>query len=275
LKIKNIKIIPIEYHDTKEDYEWGKGTQEIKNAIGEPVNIVFFGSDYRNAGKEELWSESVISYYDRGKIPISSSQINKDSMKYWEYLPSIVKPYYVKKILIIGSESTGKTTMVKTLAEHFNTNYVEEYGRIACEGILNYEALTNDFYIETLINHKKEILDKCQSSNKLLFVDTCALTTGYYNKILSNDFKIQNLAWFIHKNTEWGLVLFLEPTNRFVQDGTRSKMIESKRDHYSNDLKNYYNFGNVKFKTISSNNYEERFLEAKEYILDLINRKVD
>jgi len=35
----------------------------------------------------------------------------------------------VKKIVIIGPESTGKSTLCKQLAEHYNTIWVEEYAR--------------------------------------------------------------------------------------------------------------------------------------------------
>ena len=35
----------------------------------------------------------------------------------------------VKKIVVIGPESTGKSTLCKQLAEHYNTIWVEEYAR--------------------------------------------------------------------------------------------------------------------------------------------------
>ena len=35
----------------------------------------------------------------------------------------------VKKIVIIGPESTGKSTLCKLLAAHFNTIWVKEYAR--------------------------------------------------------------------------------------------------------------------------------------------------
>ena len=35
----------------------------------------------------------------------------------------------VKKIVIIGPESTGKSTLCKQLAAHYNTIWVKEYAR--------------------------------------------------------------------------------------------------------------------------------------------------
>ncbi len=35
----------------------------------------------------------------------------------------------IKKVVIIGPESTGKSTLCKILADHYNTNWVKEYAR--------------------------------------------------------------------------------------------------------------------------------------------------
>ncbi|MGB1121850.1 MAG: AAA family ATPase, partial [Saprospiraceae bacterium] len=35
----------------------------------------------------------------------------------------------MKKIVLIGPESTGKTTLAKQLAKHYDTVWVEEYAR--------------------------------------------------------------------------------------------------------------------------------------------------
>ena len=35
----------------------------------------------------------------------------------------------IKKIVIIGPESTGKSTLCEALAKHYNTNWCPEYAR--------------------------------------------------------------------------------------------------------------------------------------------------
>jgi nicotinamide riboside kinase len=35
----------------------------------------------------------------------------------------------VRRVAIVGTESTGKTTLAQQLAEHFQTVWVPEYGR--------------------------------------------------------------------------------------------------------------------------------------------------
>ena len=47
------------------------------------------------------------------------SLIRENPIKYWEYLPMSVKPHYVKKVVIMGPESVGKSTMTKKLSKTF------------------------------------------------------------------------------------------------------------------------------------------------------------
>src|SRR3990167_9088495 len=73
---------------------------------------------------------------DHTNVPISANEIRQNLVEYWRYLPSVVRQAYVKRVCIIGVESTGKTTLTKYLAKQFNTAWVEEYGRSYCENVL-------------------------------------------------------------------------------------------------------------------------------------------
>ena len=42
----------------------------------------------------------------------------------------------IKRIVICGPESTGKTTMINSLAVYFQTNYVDEFARYFLQNIL-------------------------------------------------------------------------------------------------------------------------------------------
>ena len=35
----------------------------------------------------------------------------------------------MKKVVVLGPESTGKTTLTRNLSDHYMTNYVQEYAR--------------------------------------------------------------------------------------------------------------------------------------------------
>ena len=277
--LTNIKIILIEDSAfSKDEYNignyWEIGANEIKNSIGKHIDVVFCGDDYKGTHKfEKLYKDSEVVYFNRGEVPISSTDIRNKPLRYWDYIPSVARGYYTKKVLIVGGESTGKSTLVQNLALAYNTNYVSEVGRDTCDYAGGEEFMIADDLIENLLKQRINVDEAAKYSNKLLFVDTDALTTKFYiNFLLNKDSQdatvCNNLADAIHKINKWDLVLFLEPTVEFVQDGTRSEEIASDRIKYSNQIKEMLESNGVNFITIDGD-YTNRFNTAKGVIKDM------
>lgn len=273
--LNNVKIALLEDNavtkDTYDDSYWKKGAKDIKSIIGEKIDIVFCGSDYKGTNRFELlYPESEIFYFDRNNIKISSSDIRNNPFKYWDYIPNIVKPIYNKKILIVGGESTGKSTLVENLALIYNTNFVSEVGRDTCEYAGGEDYMIMDDLIENLLKQKINVDEAIKNSNKLLFVDTDALTTLFYsNFLLTKEIEINNctnLANAICNINKWDLVLFLEPTVNFIQDGTRNEKIAENRIKYSEQIKLLFDNNNIKYEIINDNNYIDRLNKAKNII---------
>ena len=84
----------------------------------------------------------------------------------------------IKKIVIIGPESTGKSTLCEQLSAHYKTTWVKEYAR---EYLL---ANGTDYTFENLLNVAQGQIDKEESrvqslmknensaESKLVFIDT-------------------------------------------------------------------------------------------------------
>lgn len=79
----------------------------------------------------------------------------------------------LKKIVIIGPESTGKSTLCTQLAEHYNSIWCPEYAR---EYLLQHGT---DYTFDDLLTIAKgqlaledEYSSKIENSNKPLFIDT-------------------------------------------------------------------------------------------------------
>lgn len=127
-EMENVEVFEIfDRNDSKENYDWQAGANDIKEYIGNPIDVVFSGDDYKGKNRwEKLYPESEIYYIPRNNIDISSSMIRQNPYKYFEYLPNCVKPYYTKKVCIIGTESTGKTTLARNLAKYFNTTMLKK-----------------------------------------------------------------------------------------------------------------------------------------------------
>lgn len=76
----------------------------------------------------------------------------------------------IKKIVIIGGESTGKSTLSKALAEHYKTQWVPEFAREYLEK-LNRTYNQNDLTIIAKGQLKLED-EKAKHANQFLFCDT-------------------------------------------------------------------------------------------------------
>ena len=274
--LPNIKILLVEdkavsKEEYNTDYYWEKGAQDIKNLIGKPIDIVFCGSDYLGTNRfESLYCpESIIHYFDRKEVPISSTDIRRWALDNWAYIPEVCRPHYAKKVLVVGGESSGKSTLVKNLALAYNTNSVEEIGRDICAYAGGEEFMMAEDLYEIFIRHKLNIDEALKQTNKILFVDTDALTTLFYSKFLLTDNVSINIckkfAEAILQTTKWDMILFLEPDVEFVQDGTRNEKIKADRLHYSNQLKMLFDRYDLKYESIEGD-YLTRFDKAKKLI---------
>lgn len=279
--LSNVKIIMVEdkavsKEEYNTDYYWEKGAQDIKAAIGKPIDAVFCGSDYLGTGRfESLYApESAVVYFDRTEVPISSTDIREWATGSWDYIPPVCKPYYTRKVLVVGGESTGKSTLVQNLALAYNTNFVSEVGRDTCEYAGGEDLMIADDMYENLLRQRMNIMDAAKSSNRLLFADTDAITTLFYSRFLLCDEKqiaiCEKLASAINEMTEWDLVLFLEPDVEFVQDGTRNEQIAADREKYSRQIKDALRENNVEFFELKGD-YLQRFETAKKLIAEKLN----
>lgn len=276
--LPTVKIILIEdkaasKEEYNTDFYWENGANDIKRTIGKPIDVVFCGTDYLETNRfESLYCpESQVIYFDRQEVPISSTELRFDIYDNWQYIPPICRPYYVKKVLIVGGESTGKSTLTQNLSIAYNTNFVREIGRDTCEIAGGEEFMNVEDLYENFFRQKTEEIKAARYSNKILFIDTDAITTKFYSRFLLSDEdeirKCNHIADSISDINQFDLVLFLEPTVEFIQDGTRSKEIAENREKYSKQIKHLLDKQGVIYHCISGD-YLERFNESKKLIGD-------
>ena len=272
--IGNVKIITL-FDDaaTKADYTeeyWDNDAKKVKEQIGKPIDIVFCGDDYdENSFWNKCYPESEIYFFPRNDI--SSTEIRKNPYKRWDWIPNVVKPFFVKKVLLMGGESTGKSTLTINLANRFNTNYIDEAGRDISERSGTDMLMLSEDFTEILLQHKLNEINAINDSNKVLFIDTDALVTQFYMSFL-NDPEIDRnkaLSDAIDALNEYDLIMFLEPDVAFVQDGDRSEVIRDDRETYSNKIKDLITSHGKNFIVINGS-YQERYVKAVEAVEKLL-----
>lgn len=199
-----------------------------------------------------------------GKYQISGTKIRKSPFKYWEFIIKEIRPFFVKRIVIMGPESVGKSTLTEKLADHFHTNFVEEYGRTVYEN--NGNSLTIDDFV-TISKGRQELEDdKIKSSNKLLFCDTEDITTYIFSKMYHPKEYKKVERWFLNQlktKKKYDLYILLKPDCESIQDGTRN-FLNERYNHYE-DIKEELFYRNCNFIEIDGN-WDDRFYKSIEII---------
>lgn len=208
------------------------------SVLGEVVDAVFTSEDYGDgfakvltywfqefAGTNHLVTHVCVDKA-RENVPVSGTMIRSDPWRHADMLDGVVRASFVKKILILGGESTGKTTLCANLARHLGTEWVAEYGRKLWE-----EKDGNLVYADMLMIAQEQIAREdaaMHTANHWLICDTSPLTTAFYSEAMFGiiDPQLSALA-----DRRYDHILLCMPDIAFVQDGTRRDAAFRDRQH--------------------------------------------
>jgi HTH-type transcriptional repressor of NAD biosynthesis genes len=269
--MSHVHVHAIEEKQTGQFSDWEKGAEGIKEAIGKHIDVVFSSEHEYGEFFSKLYptAKHIVIDAKRETYNISATKLRKDgAMEHWDMLPEIVKPYFAKRVVIVGTESCGKSTMVKNLANLYNTTFVEEYGRTFYERLGGCDDITiPSDYPEIAFGHKYREMIQLQKANKVLIIDTEAIVTQYYSMLYLN--QRNPILDAIAREQQYDLWLFLEPDVKWVDDGTRVHGEHKIREQNNMYLKELLRQFGIKYVTVSGN-YHERLDVAVKYINDLI-----
>ncbi len=272
--IGNVRIITLKDRvsdkaDYTEEY-WTADCNEVKEKIGKKIDVVFCGSDYdENSFWNRCYEDSEFIVFPRNEY--NSTEIRKDIYGHWDWMPQIVRSYFTKKVLLIGGESVGKSTLSINLANYFNTVCLEEVGRELSELSGTDVYMLPEDFTRILVEHKAKEMRLLEQSNKVFIEDTDCLITKFFLDFLEDAEAEKNsqLAEAIAQLNSYDLILFLEPDVEWVQDGDRSEVIAADREKYSAKIKELYKKHGFTFKVISGD-YNSRFDRAVKLIKDIL-----
>lgn len=222
----------------------------IQNTFPE-VNVFFSSEPYGEYVADYLHIENRSFDQPRKKVPVSASAILKNPFASWEFISKAAQPFFVKKICISGSESTGKSTLTEKLANHFATAFVPEMAR---EVIGKTEDVQFDHLLQIATLHAKTINEKTSIANKLLICDTDVYITRSYSKFLFN--RPLELPEWVERANHFDLHIFLDTDCPFIQDGTR--LSEAERNRLSYYHKTELQEAHIPFVVITGN-WQQRF----------------
>ncbi len=250
-----------QYPEEHPDF-WQIWKRSIQRVLNSPIDVVFTSENYGEPLAETLNTQHECIDLLRHQFPISATQIRKAPLTYWDFLPDLIKPFFLKRIVITGPESVGKSTLVKNLADYFHTCYVSEFAREYLDKQGRY-VIPSDI-IEIGRGHLLSEKEGSLRADKFLFIDTDHLTT----KIYSEHYFSYCPEWIKTRaqNLKYDHSLMLDIDVPWIEDPQRD--LGAFREEMKETFIKEMNWANRSF-TMISGSFEERLDKAKRIIQEI------
>lgn len=203
---------------------------EVEKSVedGEAAFVWYVGElDYVKELKERISDQDKVVLLDRSTFPISGTAIRENPFTYWNYITRPFRRHFSNNILVAGTASGGKTTLVRDLARSFGAPFTDEYARRYEEesNISDEELVASDFqYLASgqFDNNRQTI--QSPANNGLFIADTNVTVTKMYSEIYLSPEDHQRLLpgyEMLEKRERWDLILVVPPVTKYVDDGFR------------------------------------------------------
>lgn len=256
----------------------GYNSDIFSNSEDVTINVYSGEEEYYDYFKKHTSWNPVLT--DRTELPISGTKIRNNPYKYWDYIMPSFKRHFVKKVLVVGSASKGKTTLIRRLGKIFSSPVSKEYAREyeISSNITDDELTANDYahFIQGQYDlNSNAITDK--SNRGLAIFDTDALVTKVYSKLyLKSEEHLVLLPLFNDtiKREDIDLILFVTGKSNYVDDGFRNMDWSDDQEKFDKALRGYIEDAGLtdKIVNITGDTYEDRFNQSKKEIEKLIKK---
>ncbi len=161
---------------------WQIWHDSLRRVLPSGPDYLFASEDYGFKLAEILGARYIPVDHGRSLRPISGTALREAPMTNWEFIPPCVRPHFVRRVCIMGPESTGKSVLAKRLADHYRTVYVSEYARGYIE--LKDNNVDPDDFSFIARGHMASEDALARQANRILVCDTDLITTIIWSDLL-------------------------------------------------------------------------------------------
>jgi HTH-type transcriptional repressor of NAD biosynthesis genes len=157
-----------------DDPRYARPYADALRFLGE-FDVVFTSESRYETFADVLGAEHVVVDEARLLVPTSGTAIREDPYRHRAWLDPLVYSSLIQKVVLVGTESSGKSTLARELARVYDTLWTHEYGRELWE----QQALTGTFADHLKIARRQYDREQfaLRHSREFLFCDTNAWTT--------------------------------------------------------------------------------------------------
>lgn len=190
-------------------------TERLREWVPE-TNLIVGSEDYIRYVAEMWGIDYRIFDLSRHVIPVSATMIREQPYRYRHFLVPAARPDFVRRIVLHGTESTGKSTLVQHLADQYATAFVPETAR---EIVGHTQQVVYEDLIRIADRQAAAIQAAIPQADGVLFIDTDVFTTLAYSRYLFGQELPLSAEWLAAAAQH--LCLFTRADAPYVQDGTR------------------------------------------------------
>lgn len=173
---------PVDFDDP---HAWTVHMRVIERLLTSPVDAVFSSDDYGAELARRLTAHWVPVDPGRALVPMSGTAARADIGASWWALPTPVRAWFCRRVVVVGAESTGTTTLARGLGERFGVPWVAEFGRewsMLRPGGLAAPWHTSEFDLVAMEHERREVEAMRRTPRPLVISDTDVLATTLWHE---------------------------------------------------------------------------------------------
>ena len=234
---------------------WQIWHDSIRRLVPTGPDCVFASEPYGAKLAEILGAEFIPVDIPRDVVPVSGTSVRERPLANWRFIPPPVRPYFVKRVCIMGAESTGKSILARGLAANFGTAHVSEYAR-GYLAFKNNQCSAGDF--QCIAKGQLASEDAlARQAEKVLICDTDTLTTAIWHEILVGP----DSGWLYDLAETRSYDLYILPANDTPWVDDPQRFLPQGRDWFLSRCQEELDKRSRPYVTISGS-WEKRFAQA-------------
>jgi NadR type nicotinamide-nucleotide adenylyltransferase len=186
-------------------------------------DVVLTSESYGTGFARHLGAAHIAVDEHRTERPLSGTAIRADVHGRRGDLDPRVYRHFVEKVVFLGAESTGKSTLAQRMARELRTEFVSEYGRVHYEDRGGQLDLQD--YVTIAERHRENEDEAALRAHRWLFVDTNAVATMFFSHYYNRDSLVALRRLADDCRTRYRHVIVCDDDIDFEQDGWRDNEV--------------------------------------------------
>ena len=220
--------------------------------------------------------------------PICATMIRQNPIKNWDKITAPFRRVFSHNILITGTASEGKSTLVTDLGKYFNAphsyEWARDYMRDSCVSDWELDGADYIAFLEGQYNLNKQLINS-PANHGVFFADTDSMVTRMYAEYYAQDEtcaltqeefeKVAVMADELARKSRWDKIFLVAPHGVFVDDHERYMAhsgMKERQELFDILVANIKRTGDWDKVTILTGNYYENFMAVVKYVREVIAR---